>query len=253
MQSNLPNPLVWDETVKLGTSEVVHLSQMSWPRFLIEPSDIPDPMLNFKISPEDFAKKFLIWGIRDSVSKKLVAFIHAIQIEIDFSSQNLPDLGWRYAVSNGGKPTPKNSLCLIEASVHPDYRKLGLAKVLLERSKAEARKRGLVKLVAPVRPISKADSPEESIESFLKKTASTGEVLDPWLRTHVASGGQIANICHQSVCIHASLEKWREWTGLPMNHTGTCVIPDALNPIEISLADNIGVYVEPNVWVTYDL
>jgi len=49
------------------------------------------------------------------------------------------------------------------------------------------------------------------------------------------------------------LEQWREWTGLPFDADGAVDLPQALAPVHVSLAEDVAVYVEPNVWVHHRL
>ena len=53
--------------------------------------------------------------------------------------------------------------------------------------------------------------------------------------------------------IAASLDQWRQWTGLPFDADGEVEVPGALVPVNVSLVHNRAVYVEPNVWVHHKL
>ena len=53
--------------------------------------------------------------------------------------------------------------------------------------------------------------------------------------------------------IRGSIAEWVEWTGLEFPGSGRYVVPGALVPVVVDLDADLGVYVEPNVWVTHDL
>lgn len=247
----LPSGFDWAESIELGSPEVYRLSALAWPRFLLEESDFPDPLLKFQISRDDFKKRFRAYGIRESSSGLLVAFIQAVHVAVDPDRSELPDLGWRFSIQNAAQSSTKNCMSLVEASIDSKFRGHGLSKCLIERCKEEARKEGFQFLIAPVRPTLKEQFPNESIESYCKQTAPDGRIFDPWLRTHVEAGATLMNVCHNSVCVQASLTKWRDWTGLPFLHTGPQPIPHGLMPVMVNPSMNVGIYSEPNVWVRY--
>lgn len=247
----LPDGFSWAKNIELGTPEVYRLSQMSWPRFLLEESDIPDPLLKFQISAHEFKERFHIFGIREEASGLLVAFIQAVQVEINPDVNELPDLGWRFSIQNASQRSQKNALSLVEASIDPKFRGHGLSRRLIERVKSEAQLRNFRQLIAPVRPTMKAKFPTESIEYYCSRKDPNSRVFDPWLRVHVEAGGVIANICPNSVCVTATLGKWQEWTGIPMSSEGPILVEGALMPILVDREREEGIYTEPNVWVKY--
>lgn len=85
------------------------------------------------------------------------------------------------------------------------------------------------------------------------RSRSDGLPLDRWLRVHVRAGGQIVGIASCSATVQAPLSQWRRWTGLPFDQDGAVVIPGGLVPVLVSITHDIGVYVEPNVWVRHAL
>jgi hypothetical protein len=80
-----------------------------------------------------------------------------------------------------------------------------------------------------------------------------GEPHDPWLRTHVRAGGVIEKVAPASMVVGSSLDKWREWTGLPFDIEGPVEVPNALTHVHCVLSQGYAVYVEPNVWVRHRL
>ena len=50
-----------------------------------------------------------------------------------------------------------------------------------------------------------------------------------------------------------SLAKWSAWTGMRFPESGAYIVPGALNPVDIDVEANEGVYIEPNVWTVHSL
>jgi hypothetical protein len=53
--------------------------------------------------------------------------------------------------------------------------------------------------------------------------------------------------------VEARVEDWERWTGLKFPESGDYVVPEALVPIQIDRAMNVGRYIEPNVWVHHPI
>jgi hypothetical protein len=91
------------------------------------------------------------------------------------------------------------------------------------------------------------------MERYVTWTVADGAPFDPWLRVHWRLGGRIVGLCPESMRIIAPVADWEGWTGMRLPDSGRYVVPDALVPIEIDRERNLGLYVEPNVWVHHDL
>jgi hypothetical protein len=127
----------------------------------------------------------------------------------------------------------------------------GLSHLLLRGLRDAAGGHGLTDLVAPVRPSLKTAYPLTPFKRYLRWTTPDGRVFDPWLRVHVALGGEVLWICEESVVIAGTVAEWEEWTGLRFPDSGPYVVPGALVPVEIDRDADQGRYVEPNVWVRH--
>lgn len=53
--------------------------------------------------------------------------------------------------------------------------------------------------------------------------------------------------------IAARLDEWRAWTGVAFDVAGPTVVPLGLVPVHCDLGQDLGVYVEPNVWMRHRL
>jgi len=53
--------------------------------------------------------------------------------------------------------------------------------------------------------------------------------------------------------ITGSLAQWRSWTAEPFAVDGPTLVPGGLVPVLVSQAHDLGVYVEPNVWMRHPI
>ena len=53
--------------------------------------------------------------------------------------------------------------------------------------------------------------------------------------------------------VKAAISSWENWTGMKFPQNGEYIVPKALNPVKIFLEQDLGLYIEPNVWVQHDL
>ena len=110
---------------------------------------------------------------------------------------------------------------------------------------------GLPRVIAPVRPTLKPAYPLTPIETFAGWRRPDGLPLDPWLRTHVRAGGSIIGTAPHSQLMIASVAEWEGWTGLRLPSTGHYVIPNGLSTLYVDREQDLGTYVEANVWVRH--
>jgi hypothetical protein len=141
----------------------------------------------------------------------------------------------------------------VEVTVQVGWQGRGVSRIMLEALRANAARHGFTDLVVPVRPTGKHGSPELSLAQYAAVTRADGLPADPWLRVHVRAGGRIAGIAPTSMTLAAPLAAWRSWTGLPFDVSGPVVVPEALVPVHCDVANDVAVYVEPNVWVHHPL
>ncbi|MFI5691065.1 N-acetyltransferase [Kribbella sp. NPDC051586] len=186
--------------------------------------------------------------------ESVIAEAHAVQ----FARAGRPEFppgGWELAVvwaftdvRRGVRP---DTACALNISVAHDWQNQGIAALMLAALREAAADAGLDVLDAPVRPTHKHHEPRTSMAEYVARTRADGLPCDPWLRTHVRAGGQLAGVASASWVIAGSLAEWRSWTGLPFDRTGLVVVPGGLVPVECDVAADRAVYVEPNVWVRH--
>lgn len=179
-----------------------------------------------------------------------------VPIEWDKSVTNLPQ-GYDGAIIKAMEDlkTGKyiNTLCGLSVIVSPDNRGQKLSYQILSAMKNLAKECGLTSLIIPVRPVLKSHYPLLSIEDYLRWENSDGSPFDPWLGIHWKMGAKVIDIAHNSMNITGTVRDWEDWSGLQFLQSGEYVIPEALVPINISLEENKGEYIEPNVWVEHPI
>jgi hypothetical protein len=148
----------------------------------------------------------------------------------------------------GGEPT---TLSALVAVVDPGYRGRGLSNLIIEGMRRLAGEHGLDALLAPVRPTLKASHPLTPMEDYLAWRRADGQLFDPWLRVHERLGGEILGVCPGSLVVEGSVAEWEGWTGTAFPESGSYVVEGALVPVEIDRAQDVGRYVEPNVWMRH--
>lgn len=146
-----------------------------------------------------------------------------------------------------------NVLCAISITVAENHRNKGISKILLQHLKNISSNKFFSSLIVPVRPSLKSLYPLIPIDKYIEWKNKDGLAFDPWMRIHIALGARILNICHRSAIITGSIEQWEQWTRMNFPGDGEYVIKDALAPVDIEYANNLGTYVEPNVWVYYPI
>jgi hypothetical protein len=51
--------------------------------------------------------------------------------------------------------------------------------------------------------------------------------------------------------VTGTVAEWEEWAGMAFPETGTYIVPGALVPVEVDLERDVGLYMEPNVWMAH--
>jgi GNAT superfamily N-acetyltransferase len=169
----------------------------------------------------------------------------------------LPDGGWDEIIRWGyldrlaaRRPTAVSAL---EIMVAPRLQGRGLSQLMLNAMRANTRRLGFTDLYAPVRPTEKARAPHARFSDHVVSCRPDGLPSDPWLRVHIRAGAEIVKVAPRSMVIAGTIADWRQWTGLNFSYSGEAVVPGALCPIHLSLEQDHGVYVEPNIWLRHRL
>jgi len=187
--------------------------------------------------------------------KTTVGIGNMVAVNWQGSYSDLPGTGldWamKEAVSNFRAGLKPNLLVGVQILINPEYQNLGISREMLNVMKDMAEADEIEHLVVPVRPVLKSKYPLIPIENYINWITEENLPFDPWIRIHVKAGGKIVGICNRSMLISGSLSDWEKWSGLEIPDSGEYVIDKALVPVTISKENNIGTYIEPNVWILH--
>ena len=184
----------------------------------------------------------------------LVAASWGVPITWDGTAEGLPD-GYsdtpaRAVTTHQAAITP-NTLVVCAGQVRPDAERTGLAGALLKGLIETGRAAGLNQVVAPLRPTAKHRYPLTPIEDYASWTRADGSAFDPWVRTHLRMGARLLGTHPASQTFTGTVQQWQEWSGLDLPGDGAYVVPDALAPLRIDLAADLGTCIEPTIWVQH--
>jgi hypothetical protein len=181
---------------------------------------------------------------------EVIARARCLPVRWDGSIDDLPD-GIDGAMMRGFDEGGANVLCALLISVPGAHRKTGASRLALAGMVEIARRHGLDRLIAPVRPSWKERYPLTPIERYATWRRDDGFLFDPWLRIHERAGGEVLKPEPRSLRITATVAEWEEWTELPFPESGEYVFPHGLATVEIDREGDVGRYWEPNVWMLH--
>jgi GNAT superfamily N-acetyltransferase len=228
------------------------LPEICWPEFMLH-----DPVSN-----EHWHALFDLFSeyqfaLFDTESKRMAAMGNSLPFHWDKDLSELPEGGWDWvflqAIEDHKNGTAPNIQSAIQIAIHPDYQSQGLSTKMVQAMRAIGVFKGFKQLVAPVRPNQKSKYPLTSIDDYITWKTDEGLPFDAWLRVHARAGARIIKPCHQAMTIRGTRAEWQEWTNLNFPQSGQYVIPGALNPMEMDVEKDAGIYTEPNVWMVHSL
>ncbi|MEU1089525.1 hypothetical protein ABZ401_22370 [Streptomyces sp. NPDC005892] len=155
------------------------------------------------------------------------------------------------AVEDREKGLEADTLVICGAVVTPSLKGRGLAGGTLRALRRTGEEAGLSKVVAPVRPTTKALYPLTPIETFMRWTREDGMALDPWIRTHQRLGATILSAAPASQTMTGTVAEWEQWTRMAFPESGDYVIPGGLSLLRVDRTSDHGVYREPNIWMRH--
>ncbi len=222
-----------------------------WPEFMLQ-----DLVANSNwgyLTDEFAAFQFFLCDESDAI----VAVGNSIPVTWDGSPETLPNRGWdavfEQGVANLLKGIAPTVLSALQAVVVSGQQGKGLSAEVIRGMQEIAAQHGLGALIAPVRPSKKSDYPLTPMERYIRWARPDGLPFDPWLRVHHRMGAKTIKVAHRSMKIPGSLADWESWTGMRFPESGKYIVPGALNPVTMNLEKNLGVYIEPNVWMVHEI
>ena len=213
--------------------------------------------------------EFLLYGDTPSWERLYDELSEYVLLLID-PDESLAGAGFTVAVSWNGNPDDlpesiesiivngldsrgksPNTLMAVAALVDQKYRGQSLSAELLKQMRELAQRLGLQELLVPVRPTWKARYPLQGMESYASWRRADGLFYDPWLRTHERLGATLVKCVESTYKVEGSIEDWQNWTGLIFPESGSYIVDGALQPVEIDVESDVGVYHDPNVWMQH--
>lgn len=221
--------------------------RVRWPEFVFH-----DPVSNAHVDAvERYFSDYDVWLIDEG---RVVAGGWGVPLAWDGTVEQLPD-GYDGAlvtsVEGREAGTAPDTLCIMAVAVADDTGRRGLAGQALTALRQLAEDKHLVKVIAPVRPTLKARYPLVPMARFATWRRPDGSSLDPWIRTHERLGATILGTAHRSMVITGTVTEWESWAEMAFPESGSYVVPDALNLVDIDLVSDRGEYVEENVWIRH--
>lgn len=185
---------------------------------------------------------------------EVVAGGWGVPIQWDGSVASLPD-GYDGALVRavGGHQdgTAPDTLSVMAAAVKQGRQGSGLAGRVLTALRERAARRGLQRVIAPVRPTLKRRYPLTPMADFAGWSRPDGLHLDPWVRAHQRLGASILGPAPRSMIITGSVGEWEDWAAMAFPQTGKYVVPDALDLVGIDRELDRGTYAETNLWMRH--
>ncbi|WP_325605964.1 hypothetical protein [Nocardioides sp.] len=157
----------------------------------------------------------------------------------------------RLAVEGHESGTDPDTFVICGGVVHPDLKGTGTATALLRALVESGQKHAMSRVLAPLRPTRKHLYPLISIDQYASWLRDDGLPFDPWLRLHVRAGGRVIALAPEAQTMTGSVQAWEEWAGIALPATGEYVIKDGMSVLRIDAAADVGMYVEPNIWVRH--
>jgi hypothetical protein len=166
---------------------------------------------------------------------------------------DLPPEGWDWLVETAArnKNGAANMLGALAVSVPTVHRSKGYARMMIRALLELAERKKLDGVVVAVRPSAKVKHPWVSLSEYITWTDPKGRMYDPWIRSHLASGGKIVGLAERSMVVHEPLAFWETWSKQHFQASGNYALEGAIAPVKIDVDRRIGTYEEPNVWVAY--
>ena len=194
-------------------------------------------------------------ALYDTEDQRVAAMGNSYPLRWESELDDLPEGGWDWsfveAVKQHTLNTSPNMQCAIQVAVRGEYQGHGLSTKVLQALHGIGKSNSMQYLIVPVRPNEKSRYPLISMDDYITWKNEDDLPLDPWLRVHVRMGGRLIKVCHASKVIRGTRAEWEAWTNFKFPQSGQYIIPAALNPIEMNIEQDEGIYIEPNVWTAH--
>ena len=237
----------WSECFELYP-EADKMLCSAWPEFMLH---------NEKVGKHwnTFVEEFKDIQLMLMDGEEILAIINTQTVHIDVPLDDLPDEGWEWgflkAIQDKQRGIEPNFLLGFQVVINPKHQGRGLARTAVTEMKNLSHRLGLDGVLIALRPNQKTKFPLLSMKEYLECKLDSGETFDPWLRIHERLGAQVIRVCPKAYTVKGSISDWESWTSQTFPCSGQFLVDGALNPVEISIENDVGVYTEPNVWIIH--
>jgi len=194
-------------------------------------------------------------ALYDTENHRVAGMGNSFPLRWDEPLKNLPEGGWDWAfqeaVKHHKQGVSPNTHCAIQIVLRHEYQSHGLSRPMVQAVRAVTTSKGLKSLIIPLRPSEKHNYPLASLDDYLTWTTEDSLPFDAWLRVHVRAGARIIKVCHESKMIRGTRAEWEQWANMKFPQNGEYIISGALNPMEMNIEKDEGIYIEPNVWIVH--
>lgn len=224
--------------------EVINkLHSEPWPIFLSEDSSVKKYWQRlYQVYPE--------YQLLFRIKNEYVGVANSAPIYWNSNIDDLPsgfDEAIETIIEEDKKP---NILCGMAVVISKKHLGKGISSEIINNLKKLAKSYGYSNLILPVRPTLKSQYPTISMDNYIK-WKKDDLPFDPWLRVHIKIGGEILKVANPSMIVRGTVSDWQRWTGMYFGESNEYIIQGALNPVSIDLENDLGEYIEPNVWVLH--
>ncbi|NOU59684.1 GNAT family N-acetyltransferase [Marinifilum caeruleilacunae] len=226
------------------------LGEESWPEFMQNDSIVEKYWSSLYENFSDY--QFALFD-----GEKIVGIGNMIPLQWINSLNNLPDNGLDWAMEKANvdfdEKKDVNLLVAVQILINKEYRGKGISSEMIQAMMDIGKQNNIENIALPIRPTLKYKYPLMSMDKYIRWKREDGKAFDPWLRVHLELGGSIVGVCNKSMEIRGTIKDWENWSGLHFKNSGNYIVNQALSPVYMCLERNVGVYIEPNVWLIHHL
>lgn len=223
---------------------------IDWPEFILH-----DPI--GERYWESLFKQFPAFQFALFDNDEMVGCANSIPLSMNPEAMEYNGGGWDWALNKGFEDLASHQtptvLCGLQIGINSHYKGKGISSLLIEEMRNIALRNRFKALILPIRPTLKQQYPLQEMADYIRWTDKNGMPYDPWIRAHVKQGAEIVTVCEKAMYIPGTVAEWESWTGLSFQASGRYIVPGALTPVVVSLANNRVEYTEPNVWMVHRL
>lgn len=214
-----------------------------WPVFLSEDSSVKKYWQRlYQVYPE--------YQLLFRINSEYIGVANSAPIYWNGNIDDLPagfDEAIETIIEEDKKP---NTLCGLAVVISKEHLGKGISSKIITNLKKLAKSYGYSNLILPVRPTLKSQYPTISMDNYIN-WEKDNLPFDPWLRVHIKIGGEILKVANPSMIVRGTVSDWQRWTGMHFGESNKYIVSGALNPVNIDLENDLGEYIEPNVWVVH--